>query len=133
MNTVTYVEFPRKDYLRRHKIKCYLKLNKSGDNKVDLEYCSKTITELSENIMNLHENHGLSITNKMHTIESHVMDYMNITGKTLDETNDQVIEATHQDLYKRLDGSNYQVTNKETLSHGGKLLKGVHHYNSYNL
>ena len=34
----------------------------------------------------------ISLSNKMHVIESHMMGYMNITGKTLDETIDQAVE-----------------------------------------
>ena len=41
---------------------------------------------------------GLSKTPKFHVITDHFLDYIQMLEKTLNETNDQVIETFHQDL-----------------------------------
>ena len=92
------------------------------------------ISELEEAIDNftqdwniLNKDFSVSRTNKFHTIESHVLDYTILTGKTLGETIDQVIETTHQYFNKRLDDSNYKVKNKVKEIHGKRLKQAVDH------
>ena len=47
-------------------------------------------------------------------IDDHLIDYIVLTGSTLGESNDQVIEAFHQDFNRRMTDSNYKVKNKTT-------------------
>ena len=63
----------------------------------------------------------------------HVKFYFQQTGKSLGFYTDQVIEAMHQYVDKRLTRSNYIVKDITSDIHGEKLLKGIHHINSYNL
>ena len=81
----------------------------------------------------LNKDFGFSITNKIHTIFDHITDYISMSGRTLGETNDQVIEATHQDLNQRIQSSKYEVVNKRSPRHGRQLLRAILHYNAYNL
>ena len=53
------------------------------------------------------------------------------SGRTLGETNDQIVESAHQDLKHRMAQSNYFVKNKEKDTHGHKMLQAVLHQNSY--
>ena len=60
-----------------------------------VEECEKDIKELTDNWHSLNKEFGLSITNKIHVIEHPFLDYVIISGKTLGETNDKIIETTH--------------------------------------
>ena len=44
--------------------------------------------------------------NKIHTIDGHIIDQITMIGRTLGSTDDQVIEACHQDLNKGQDKKN---------------------------
>ena len=54
-------------------------------------------------IQTLEKKFGFNMTNKMHTIDGHIIDQITMTGRTLGSTDDQVIEACHQDLNKGQD------------------------------
>ena len=69
----------------------------------------------------------------MHVILDHFLDYVILTGNTLGETSDEVIESLHQQFKKTLDNSNYKVKNKNTEGAGKKLLKAVLHRTSKQL
>ena len=73
-----------------------------------------------------------SKTPKIHTIESHVMDYIKLTGKPLGSL-DQCIESVHQYFDQRMNSSKYKVKEKSSDVAGDKLLKLVLHFNAYNL
>ena len=74
----------------------------------------------------------LSKTNKVHTIESHVLDLIEMTGEPIGSL-DQCIESVHQYFSKRMESSNYKIKTKTKDSHGKKLLQLVLHFNSYNI
>ena len=74
-----------------------------------LEVCTKDIDEFDVIYNNLMENFGVPITPKVHTIVDHFIDYIVLTGSTLGESNDQVIEAFHQDFNRRMTDSNYKL------------------------
>ena len=56
-----------------------------------------------------------------------------MTGKGLGIVYDQIVEACHSALNKRLVSSGYHRKNLETDSHGEMLFRGVLHFNSYNI
>ena len=90
------------------------------------------IKDLEKTVNILKDNFQVSITNKMHILVTHVPEYIQETRLSLGQTSDQLIEASHQHVNKRFQGSNYYVKNVENPLHGEKLLKGVNHINSYN-
>ena len=75
---------------------------------------------------------GTYKTVKIHTIESHLVDYVKLSSKTLSSL-DQAIEAVHQYFNQRMNASNYKIKYKSSEKHGDKLLQLVNHFNSYNL
>ena len=76
---------------------------------------------------------GISVPNKVHFLQDHLEDYLDMTGKGLGQGEDGVVEAMHQFLDKRMRISNYVVKNLESKAHGEKKLKLVLHINGYNL
>ena len=80
----------------------------------------------------LNELFKVSYTNKIHIIIDHVPEYIREKKLSLGQTSDQVIEASHQFVNKRFQNSKYTINNTEHPNHGKKLLKGMHHINSYN-
>ena len=109
-------------------------LNMSDDEAIAqyLEESRKDFDEFDVIYNNLMENFGVPITPKVHTIVDHFIDYIVLTGSTLGESNDQVIEAFHQDFNRRMTDSNYKVKNKTSFQHGKKLLEAVLHSVTYN-
>jgi len=69
----------------------------------------------------------------MHVIQHHIVDYVKMTGKTLGETNDQVIETCHQEVQNRMIASKYQVRNNARNAYGTQLFRGIMLYNCNNL
>ena len=53
-------------------------------------------------LTNLHTLYGVSVPNKIHIACDHVKDYILLTAKGLGHVNDQVVEASHSALNKRL-------------------------------
>ena len=66
-------------------------------------------SDFSEKMCKLHSEFNLSITNKMHVILDHFVDYVILTGKTLGQTSDEVIESLHQHFNRTMEQSNYKV------------------------
>ena len=66
--------------------------------------------DFTQNWYNLHSKYKLSIPNKVHIIMDHVGDYIEATNKGLGQVSDQIVEAAHSALNKRLVSSNY-ITN----------------------
>ena len=62
-----------------------------------------------------------------------VEEYILTTGKGLGRVSDQIVEACHSALNKRLMKSNYWVKDVESSQHGKKFYKGILHFNSYNI
>ena len=63
----------------------------------------------------------------------HSEEYISETKTPLGHVNDQLIEAAHAHMNKRLMASNYLVKDITSENHGEKLKKCVLHINSYNL
>ena len=106
------------------------------ENCTSKEQYVKECTEKTDNFMECFDylkfTYGTSKTVKIHTIESHLVDYVKLTSKTLGSL-DQCIEAVHQYFNQRMNASNYKIKNKSSEKHGDKLLQLVNHFNSYNL
>ena len=62
----------------------------------------------------------------------HYKQYIAKTKLALGQTNDQVIEGTHQYTNKILMGSRYWVKDLDNPLQGENLLRGLNHINSYN-
>ena len=75
----------------------------------------------------LREIFGITIPNKVHFLQDHLEDYLDITGESLADVDDGVVEAMHQYLDKRMSLSNYWVKNLESEAHGKKKLRLVLH------
>ena len=105
--------------------KCFGVLPKTGW-QLSLEFVRR-------NMLDLHAIHSVSLTNKVHILFSHVFDYINLTGKGLGRVSDQIVEACHSALNKRLAASKYWIKDLESDLHGKMLLRGILHFNSYNL
>ena len=113
--------------------------DKRYDNLKESEIKSAYIKECKESIDSFMEvfnyckfTFDLSKTNKVHTIESHVLDLIDMTGEPIGSL-DQCIESVHQYFSKRMESSNYKIKTKTKDSHGKKLLQLVLHFNSYNI
>ena len=81
----------------------------------------------------LHEEFGVSYTNKFHIIESHLKYYLDTTKEGLGKNSDQVIESMHKHVNNLFQRSGYWTKSDISDIHGEKLLRGIHHVNSYNL
>ena len=81
----------------------------------------------------LHREFGLSKTLKIHIMQDHIKDYVDLTNKPLGRRTDQTIEAAHQFMNKRMVRSQYVVKDIESAAHGLKLYCCVLHINSYNI
>ena len=66
-------------------------------------------------------------------IEAHLKYYFTETKKSLGYYTDQLVEAMHQFVNKRMSNSNYYVKDIDSDIHGESLFKGINHVNSYNL
>ena len=84
-------------------------------------------------MLDLHAVHSVSLTNKVHFLFSHVSDHINLTGKGLRRVSDQIVEAWHSALNKRLTASRYWIKKIESDLHGKMLLRGILQFNSCNL
>ena len=93
----------------------------------------QSIEDFTQNWYNLHSKYKLSIPNKVHIIMDHVGDYIEATNKGLGQVSDQIVEAAHSALNKRLVSSNYWVKDLESDNHGVKLYRCILHFNSYNI
>ena len=93
--------------------------------------------ELIQNFMSsfevLHEEFGLSYTNKIHIIEAHLEYYFDNTRKSLSYYTDQLIESMHSEADSILTKSGYKVNDLDSDLCGEKLEAFIHHFNSYNL
>ena len=81
-------------------------------NSETLNYNYKEVIEnFSDSWLKLKENHGTTITNKVHIIMEHLGEYFYRSGSTLKYASDQVVESSHQEFSKRMDSGNYNVKN----------------------
>lgn len=91
------------------------------------------ITKFKEDFSDLRAIFDITVTNKIHFLQDHLEDQLDMTGEGLGEVDDGVVEAMHQYLDKRMRIGNYTVKNLESEAHGKKKLKLVLHVNGYNL
>ena len=63
----------------------------------------------------------------------HVEDFIELTGHSLARVSDQVVEACHSALNKRLERSNYWVKNIKSAMHGKKFYRHILYLSCYNI
>ena len=90
------------------------------------------INSFKESYNVLVDNFGITTPNKVHLIQDHLEDYYDYTKKSLRDCCDELIEAMHQFLKKRMENSNYIVCDIQNPSHGRKLHRAVLHINGFN-
>lgn len=90
------------------------------------------ITRFSDSYNVLVDNFGITTPNKVHLIMDHMKDYYDYTKKSLRDCCDELIEAMHQFVKKRMESSNYVVCDIQNPSHGEKMYQAVMHINGYN-
>ena len=73
------------------------------------------IENFKKDILTIHKNFGISISNKIHIIINHVEDYIAESGRGLGHVTDRTVEALHSE------------------KHGQKLCRGILHFSSYNI
>ena len=81
----------------------------------------------------LGHNSSIMLIHKIHIIQSHVRDYISLTGKGLGKVSDQIVESCHSALNKRLVARGDHPKKLEGDSQGEMLFRGVLHFNSYNI
>ena len=71
---------------------------------------------------------------KVHIIIHHLSDYFEMTGNTLRNSTDQVVEAAHHKIKQFLDNHpNYNHLDKATEEYRMAVLAAIIHFNSNNL
>ena len=79
-------------------------------------------------------NFGIGMPLKVHIICHHLSDYFDLTGQTLRRVNDQVVESSHHKVKQFFENRpNYNHKNKETEASGEATLKGIVHFNAFNI
>ena len=97
-----------------------------------MQQCKESIDGFIDTINYLKKKYGFSKTPKIHTIEDHIMDIIELTGEPLGSL-DQCIEQLHQYFTQRMNASNYNVKTKDKDIAGTRLMQCVLHINSFNL
>ena len=108
---------------------------------MDKALCSKKLDKNFKTVVsdflkaweNLNIKYGVSYTNKIHIIESHVTEYVEKTGKPLGSTSDQLVEAMHSYVNASLHRSKYLLSVDNSENFGTKLYRGIMKINCYNL
>ena len=86
-------------------------------------YYKEVIVKFREDYSDLRAIVEISVPNKVHFLQDHLEDQLDLTGEGLGEVDDGVVEAMHQYLDKRMKISNYLVKNLESKAHGEKKTK----------
>ena len=97
-----------------------------------MKECQESIDEFVATINYLKNNFGFSKPPKIHTIQDHIMDLIELTGGPLGSL-DQCIEQLHQYFTQRMNASKYNVKTKDKDIVGTRLLQCVLHIISFNL
>ena len=97
-----------------------------------METCKENIDSFITSINYLKKHLKFSKTPKIHTIQDHIMDIIELTGEPLGSL-DQCIEQLHQYFDRRMTASNYHVKTKDKDIAGTRLMQCVLHINSFNL
>ena len=80
----------------------------------------------------LKKHHKFSKTPKIHAIQDHIMNTIELTGEPLGSL-DQCIEQLHQYFNQRMHASHYYVKTKDKDIADTRLMQCVNHINSFNL
>jgi hypothetical protein len=94
---------------------------------------SEIISDFSQSWLKCKYMFGTTVPNKVHIIQTHLVDYLNKQKSTLYRKTDQTMESVHQDLFSRMTASKYHVKNFKSDKHGQKLKQAATHYDSYNV
>ena len=71
---------------------------------------------------------------KVHIIYHHLSNYFELSGQTLRRVNDLVVEASHHKVKQFFENRpNYNHKNKKTIASGEATLKGIVHFNTFNI
>ena len=97
-----------------------------------MKQCQESIDEFISSINYLKKHFHFSKTPKIHTIQDHIMDTIELTGEPLGSL-DQCIEQLHQYFNQRMHASHYYVKTKDKDIAGTRLLQCVNHINNFNL
>ena len=97
-----------------------------------MKECQDSIDDFISSINFLKKDYNFSKTPKIHTIEDHIMDIIELTGEPLGSL-DQCIEQLHQYFNQRMHASHYYVKTKDKDIAGTRLMQCVNHINSFNL
>ena len=90
------------------------------------------IQKFTESYNVLVDKFGITTPNKVHLIMDHLEDYYDFTKKSLRDCCDELVEAMHQFVKKRMENSNYIVCDIQNPNHGIKMFRAVMHINGYN-
>ena len=94
----------------------------------------ETLNDFRNTWESLHKQFGTSYTLKIHIMLEHVNTFVEqIEGGLNKRGSDQVTEAAHQLLHRRMTVSNYFVRKVGTEAEGRKLFRAVVHTNAYNI
>ena len=73
----------------------------ANDSTLAPDYKEK-IKAFEDSWMVLHDKYKVTIPNKVHIIVTHLVEYFDERGITLNQTSDQTIESVHHELFRRL-------------------------------
>ena len=100
---------------------------------LDIDDAKAVLTKFSEHWKILREKFDLSECLKIHIINDHMMDYFELTGKTLLSVSDEITEAAHSALRTFDERHQYKTVQKGTEGHARKQHKSTVHFNAKNV
>ena len=83
--------------------------------------------------LEMRDKFNLSESLKIHIINDHMLDYFELTGKTLLTVSDEITEAAHSALRTFDERHKYKTVQKGTEGHARKQHKSTVHFNAKNL
>lgn len=98
-----------------------------------LPFWPQALQIFREKWLQMHKNLGVTIPNKIHVITDHFEEYIIMTNKPIGRISDEVVEAAHAAMNKRLKNSNYVVKDITDPKHGENLDRCIKHFNAYNI
>ena len=91
----------------------------------------EVLNEYEENFAAMFMDYKLNMTLKGHVVVHHFVEYFELTGKTMKETNGEFVETLHSSLRKHEETHMYKVVRKMgTPQHVSKSLRSLTSYNS---
>ena len=100
---------------------------------MDIDDTKAVLTQFSEHWKILSEKFDLSECLKIHIINDHMLDYFELTGKTLLTVSDEITEAAHSALRTFDERHGYKTVEKGTEGHARKKHKSTVQFNTKNL